>query len=140
MDRDPYEVLGVPRGASDEQIKSAYRALTKKYHPDLNPGNPRAADAMSEINAAYDKIKDQEARNKYYGFGGFGGEAQQQYQAYQQYQQAQRQAQQQYRYYTYQRQPRRISCLGLALRIMGIVIVVRFLIYLIYMMSWGYLF
>ncbi len=55
--RDPYEVLGVPRGASDEEVSKAYRELAKKYHPDLNPGDEVAAQKMSEINDAYDRIK-----------------------------------------------------------------------------------
>ena len=57
MARDPYEVLGVPHGASEEEIKNAYRRLAKRYHPDLNPGDPTAAQKMNEVNAAYDQIK-----------------------------------------------------------------------------------
>ena len=57
MDQDPYRVLGLEPGASDEEVKRAYRALAKKYHPDVNPGDAQAAARMNEINAAYDAIK-----------------------------------------------------------------------------------
>lgn len=60
---DPYEVLGVSRNASDEEITKAYRSLAKKYHPDLNPGDEAAATKMKEINAAYDAIKNGTANN-----------------------------------------------------------------------------
>ena len=56
MMMDPYKVLGVAPGASEEEIKKAHRTLAKKYHPDLNPGNAAAAEKMNEINAAYDII------------------------------------------------------------------------------------
>lgn len=61
MIQNPYEVLGVPNGASEEEVTKAYRKLAKKYHPDLNPGNENAAKKMSEINAAYDQIKNGKA-------------------------------------------------------------------------------
>ena len=57
MVQDPYKVLGVSPDASDEEIKKAYRELTKKYHPDLNPGDASAAQKMNDINSAYDQIK-----------------------------------------------------------------------------------
>lgn len=79
MTQDPYEVLGVPRGASEEEVTKAYRKLAKKYHPDLNPGDEAAAQKMSEINAAYNQIKNGTAGSSSYGssssYGGssYGG-------------------------------------------------------------------
>ncbi len=72
---DPYKVLGVSPNASDEEIKRAYRALAKKYHPDLNPGDKEAARKMQEVNAAYEQIKNPEkaAQSGPGGYGGYGG-------------------------------------------------------------------
>ena len=56
MDRSPYEVLGVSEGASQDEVKKAYRKLARKYHPDLNPGDAEAARKMVEINEAYQRI------------------------------------------------------------------------------------
>ncbi len=65
---DPYRVLGVSKDATEEEIKNAYRRLAKKYHPDLNPGDPEAARKMNEINAAYQQIKNPEKVNSAYGY------------------------------------------------------------------------
>ncbi len=64
MVNDPYSVLGVSPNASDEEVKAAYRALAKKYHPDLHPGDENAARRMNEINAAYDQIKNPQAQQQ----------------------------------------------------------------------------
>src|SRR5271170_5957663 len=62
---DPYEVLGVQRGDTQETIRAAYRKLAKKHHPDLNPGNPEAAERFKTINAANDILSDPEKRARY---------------------------------------------------------------------------
>ena len=71
--RDPYEVLGVSRDASDDDLKKAYRKLAKQYHPDVNPGDKTAEEKMKEINAAYDAIKNGTA-NQYSAQGGAAGQ------------------------------------------------------------------
>ena len=92
--RDPYEVLGVSRDATDEEVKKAYRKLAKQYHPDVNPGNKQAEDKMKEINAAYDAIKNgtadswqnggagQAGYGGYSGYSGYGGFGQGGWQTY----------------------------------------------------------
>ena len=74
MVSDPYKVLGLSPDASDEEVKAAYRKLAKKYHPDLNPGNQRAADRMNEINAAYEQIKNPQPQDSFgSGSGSYAG-------------------------------------------------------------------
>src|SRR5215471_8743212 len=63
--KDPYEVLGVQKTDSDAAIRSAYRKLAKRYHPDVNPGKPEAAERFKEISAAYDLLGDKEKRARY---------------------------------------------------------------------------
>ena len=75
--RDYYEVLGVSRNASEEEIKKAYRQLAKKYHPDMNPGNAEAADKFKEASEAYAVLGNEEKRRQYdqFGMSAFDGSA-----------------------------------------------------------------
>ena len=82
--RDYYEVLGLQKGASDDEIKKAYRQMAKKYHPDLNPGDKEAEAKFKEVNEAYEVLSDAQKKARYdqygqagvdpnFGAGGYGG-------------------------------------------------------------------
>lgn len=77
--RDYYEVLGLSKGASAEEVKKAYRKLAIKYHPDKNPNNPEAEEKFKEAAEAYSVLSDEDKRRRYDQFGheaaggGFGG-------------------------------------------------------------------
>ena len=81
--KDPYEVLGIQRGASDDEIKKAYRAKCKRWHPDLNPNDPTAEEHFKEVQEAYDAITkgttDPQGGSAY-GYGPQSGYSQQSYQ------------------------------------------------------------
>lgn len=81
-DKNYYDILGVNKNASDDEIKKAYRKLAKQYHPDLNPGNAEAAEKLKDVNQAFSVLSDKTKRQNYdtygsetgpQGFGGFGG-------------------------------------------------------------------
>jgi curved DNA-binding protein CbpA len=63
--KDYYEVLGVPRGASEDEIRKTYRQLARKYHPDVNPNDKSAEEKFKEINEAYEVLSDADKRKRY---------------------------------------------------------------------------
>ena len=70
---DYYDTLGVKKGASDEEIKKAYRKLARKWHPDANAGDPQAEERFKEIQEAYSVLSDADKRRQYDAGGMFGG-------------------------------------------------------------------
>src|SRR6476620_7323223 len=72
MPRDYYEVLGIPRDASEADIKQAYRKLARQYHPDRNPGDKEAEAKFKDVQEAYGVLSDKEKKTKYDRFGHAG--------------------------------------------------------------------
>jgi len=70
--KDYYHILGISRSATDKEIKSSYRKLARKYHPDVNPGDKTAEEHFKEVSEAYDVLSDPEKRKKYDQFGHLG--------------------------------------------------------------------
>ena len=76
MNQNPYDILGIPSSATDDEVKKAYRRLAKQYHPDIHPDRAFAEKKMAEINAAYDEIlnvRQGKATGGYGGYGSYGG-------------------------------------------------------------------
>src|SRR5580700_9181465 len=67
--KDPYEVLGISRNAGADDIKSAYRRLARRYHPDVNPNDPDAEEHFKEVGEAYSILSDPEKRERFDRFG-----------------------------------------------------------------------
>src|SRR5436190_10285017 len=75
--RDYYDILGVSKTASADEIKKAHRKLVRQHHPDVNRNNPQSAERFKEVQEAYDVLSDESKRKQYdqYGHAGVGGNA-----------------------------------------------------------------
>lgn len=128
---NPYDVLGVSPGASDEELTRAYKTLAKRYHPDLHPNDPAAADRMGEINRAYDDVKAMRQRGESYeqynayrtGYTGDPGGASDPFDPFENMRRTYR--------YTYTRGPRR-SPMGMILAVMMAVFFVRLILSILF--------
>src|SRR5439155_24303927 len=72
MAQDPYEILGVKKNATEEEIQKAYRKLARQFHPDRNPGDKQAEAKFKEVASAYEVLSDKKKRAQYDQFGAFG--------------------------------------------------------------------
>src|SRR5215475_6149039 len=79
--RDPYEVLGVSKTASEAEVKSAFRKLAKKYHPDQNKTDPKAKERFAEVNSAYEIVGDK-AKRKQFDRGEIGADGKPRFQGF----------------------------------------------------------
>ena len=130
---NPYDVLVVSPNASDEEVTRAYKTLAKRFHPDLHPDDPSAADRMGEINRAYDDVKAMRQRDDGYGtypYGAYRSGTSDAYDPFEQMRSA-------YRYHYYSRGVRR-SPMWVILAVMTMFFFVRLLLSVLFGGAAGY--
>lgn len=130
MISDPYAILGVDRGASEEEIKAAYRRLAKQYHPDLHPGDQQAAKKMQEINAAYEQLKNPQPQMNFDSPTGYGQYANAD-DLFEQFVKAAQQNGAHFYYYSSKERPRSFFSLGFLPRLIIIYFLLNFLFQLL---------